>query len=103
MENIFLGVFDIIIIFILIIFNIIYFFKLREIDFTMGCLKLIIWSLIFGLILPIISMKIEINNVYKANEAVDSFNLLYTYFRFPVYWCIGIIECLIVKFMNEER
>ena len=103
MESEILGLFDIVIIFILVVFNIIYFLKLRKVDFTIGCLRVIIWSLVFGLILPIISMKVEIDKVCEGYEAVESINLLYTYFRFPIYWCIGIMEYLIVYFMTEKK
>ena len=60
-----------------------------------GCL---IWGLLFGLTLPIISQKIEIDRVASEREILDNFTLLYTYFKFPIYWVLGgILIALISK------
>lgn len=56
---------------------------------------------LFGLILPIISMFVEIK--LYSNPGDDAYNLLYTYFRFPAYWVIGIIQLLTIVFVGNKN
>ena len=85
------GYFDWIIIFVLIFLNI----KFRNSDkYIPGCLILPV----FGLVLPILSITIEFQiNGPKKGEIFDSFTMLYTYFRFPLYWILCIIQYIILK------
>lgn len=79
--------FDFIVISSLLVLNfLILKIKLKK---NIGCL---ITGLIFGLVLPLISIKLEINKVTAERQILDSFELLYVYFRFPIYWIIGIIQ-----------
>jgi hypothetical protein len=83
---VFIGYFDCIIIVILVLLNI-YFCK-KSLTTTVGC---VISGVLFGFILPAISMKIEIDRI----NAMDAYELLYTYFRFPLYWIMGTIQLII--------
>lgn len=83
-----IGYFDYIIIGILIILNI-KFWK-KEINGKIGCL---VGGLLFGFFLPFVSMIVELQIV---GEWMDSFEVAYTFLRFPTYWIIGIIQIIIV-------
>jgi len=89
---IYAGYFDYIIIVILILFNIIFWKK--KIKENIGCTTIFI---LFGLVLPIISQIIEIKQVQYSRGIMDNFEVLYTIFRFPLYWLIGIIQGFILK------
>lgn len=91
------GAFDIIVIISLMLINLIL-WKIR-INQNIGCL---ISGVLFGLILPIISMGFEIDKVTARGEIIDNFEVLYTYFRFPVYWLIGIIQLVILS-VKQKR
>lgn len=65
-----------------------------------GCL---IIGILFGIVLPFISMKIEILKVKSEFEMIDSFNLLYTMFRFPMYWIIGICQFILINVHDKRK
>jgi len=83
-----IGYFDYLIFAILIFLNI----KFWKTDFEnkIGCLLVLF---LFGFLLPLISMIIELQIV---GEWMDSFEVIYTYLRFPTYWVIGIIQMVII-------
>jgi len=83
-----IGYIDYLIIAILIFLNI----KYWKTDFEkkVGCLLV---SLLFGFVLPFVSMIIELQIV---GEWMDSFEVVYTFLRFPIYWVIGIIQMIII-------
>ena len=83
-----IGYFDYLIIAILIFLNIKYWKS--NFEKRVGCL---LAALIFGLVLPFISMIIELQIV---GEWMDSFEVVYTFLRFPTYWIIGIIQMVII-------
>lgn len=85
-----IGYFDYLIIGILLTFNILLIKKKLN-----RAIKISIIVVGFGLILPMISMKIEIVKVSSEHEITDSFNLLFTFFKFPLYWGLGIIQGII--------
>ena len=41
-------------------------------------------------------MKLEIDRVASEREIMDNFTLLYTYFKFLLYWIIGGIQLVII-------
>ncbi len=88
---VFVGYFDWIIIFVLILLNI----KLWNSDKDIsGCLLLPV----FGLVLPILSIIVEFEiNGPKEDDTFDGFTMLYVYFRFPLYWILLIIQYIIFK------
>ncbi|MEM1121451.1 MAG: hypothetical protein AAGJ18_13450 [Bacteroidota bacterium] len=85
-----LGNFDFWVFAILILANV-YFYK-KRVSGKIGCFAI---GLLFGLILPIISQKLEINNVSQEREILDNFTLLYTFCKFPIYWIIGGLQAII--------
>ncbi len=93
-----LGYFDYVLLLILIIINGYYWRKLPKIN---SCFSIIFFLCLFGFILPTISMFVEIR--LNSSPGDDAFNLLYTYFRFPVYWVIGLIQIIVVHFSNKRK
>ena len=85
-----IGYFDYIVIGILLFLNI-KFWK-KEIDRKTGC---IVSGLLFGFLLPLISMIIEVQRVKMTIGIIDNFEVFYTYLRFPTYWIIGIIQAFV--------
>lgn len=92
-----IGYFDYIIFGILIFLN--YIFWKRKIKLGIGCL---ITLIVFGLLLPIASMGFEIHRYTKVYKYTDAFELLYTYFRFPMYWMIGILQGSLMIIKNKK-
>ncbi len=94
-----IGIFDFVVIGSLVLLNLLFWGK--KVKNNTDCL---IVGVIFGLILPMISQKIEINRVASERVIWDNFTLLYTYFKFPIYWVLGIIQIAIIskKDNNEE-
>ena len=84
------GYFDFLILSILILLNFKYYGKW---DGKTGCW---IGAILFGFIVPFISMIIELQLVKARGGWMDNFEVAYVYLRFPVYWSIGIVQCIII-------
>ena len=98
--NLYTGVFDYAIFGILIIVNVL--FWKRTFAIKTGC---IVGLIIFGLILPSISAVVEINNYQDFSEGKpfsDKFEILYTLYRFPIYWSVGILQIVLLAIKNRE-
>ena len=87
-----IGIFDIVVILLLIFINIKFW------DKYWGCWVQIFVFLLYVFVFPIISMAVEIEIVSRKHDMIDGFNLLYTYFKFPVYWILYIIQRMIYHF-----
>ena len=83
-----IGCFDYLIFGILVFLNVKYW--KTNFEEKAGC---ILVGLIFGLLLPLVSMIVELQ---IADEWMDSFEVVYTFLRFPIYWIIGIIQMIII-------
>lgn len=59
--------------------------------------------LLFFILIPYISNAIETKNIYKKFIIVDSFNLWYLIFKYPVWWSIGILEILFLSKLSEKQ
>ena len=95
------GIFDFIIALVLIGLNFTPFFK-KKYDTTLGCGAAL---LVFGIILPAISIVIEEEHEtkdWKQGEIHDNFELLYLFLKFPIYWGMGIVQLLIFCFRNGK-
>lgn len=86
-----IGYFDYIVFGILIFLNI-KFWK-KEISGKTGC---IVGGLLFGFLLPLISLIIEVQRVKMTIGIMDNFEVLYTYLKFPTYWIIGIAQTILI-------
>jgi len=92
-----IGYFDYLIIGILIFLNIKFWEK--NFNFKEGCL---ISIGLFGFILPIISIIIELQRVKLNGGWMDGFEVIYTFLRFPTYWIIGFLQLIILKIKNLQ-
>ncbi len=90
----FIGYFDWLIIAAFIFLNIKFWHSGKQISNILGFLPLPL----FGLILPIFSIAIELE--LNGTGGNDNFNILYVYFRFPLYWVLLIIQYIILKKRN---
>jgi hypothetical protein len=64
--------------------------KNRILKWTPLCKRIFI--ILLFIIVPILSCQIESNNVHNKFEIVDGFNLLYIYFKFPLWWMLGLFN-----------
>lgn len=86
----FFGPFDYIILTIIAIFNVVV--LKYEIIKKRNWIFYLVAFLFFGFIIPFFSINSEVQSVIKSQPFIDNFTLLYTYFRFPVWWLIGLLE-----------
>jgi len=94
-----IGYFDFAVIGILALANILI-WKNRE-KVNISCLGILVSGAILGLILPIISQKIEIDRAIQGEDIIDNFTLLYTYFKFSVYWIICLLQIATITIMEK--
>ncbi len=90
-----IGYFDFIVIGTLIFLNIKFWKnKFDQFDLKVGFISSVI---LFGLILPFFSIIIELEIIKSfKGEWMDNFEVMYTIFRFPIYWIIGIVQIIII-------
>ncbi|MPS65537.1 hypothetical protein [Chryseobacterium sp.] len=97
----FFGTFDYIILTVIFLFNIgVWKFKIIK---KRNWILYLITFLVFGFLIPGFSIHFEVQKVIKNQPFVDNFTLLYTYFRFPVWWLIGVIEAFILRNLITKR
>ena len=75
----------------------------RNMKTKSGCLLVII---VFGLILPLLSIVVEIKNYkeYTMDKPFsDSLEMVYTLCRFPIYWVVGILQLSLIGIKNRLR
>ncbi|SMP24509.1 hypothetical protein SAMN06264346_10822 [Chryseobacterium profundimaris] len=92
----FFGPFDYIILIITVIFNSIVW--KYEIIKKRNWIFYLVAFLLFSFIIPVFSIYFEVQRAIKGQLFVDNFTLLYTYFRFPIWWMIGLLEVIWLKF-----
>lgn len=100
-NNIYWGCIDTFILVILIIINTIAYLKFKNKE--LGCVVVLAITLLYAVVLPLISQIIEIRHVVAINGVDDSFTLLYTYLRFPIYWLLGFIQFLIITIFYKSK
>ncbi|MCS3531899.1 hypothetical protein M2373_003318 [Chryseobacterium sp. JUb7] len=94
------GLFDYIILTIVFIFNIgIWKYKIIK---KRNWILYLIAFLLFGLVIPFFAVYFEVQKVIKGQPFVDNFTLLYTYFRFPIWWIIGVSEFIFLKILIKK-
>ena len=92
--------YDLAFLFIITAINIYIFKKKQNINLN-RFVKTTVFVLFFILI-PYLSNTIEIRNIYKKFTDIDSFNLWYLIFKYPVWWAIGILEILYLSKLKEK-
>lgn len=91
------GYFDLVILGVLIFLNI---KNYGKVHLNLGCW---IGVIVFGLVLPFISMSIELQIVQANGGWMDSFEVVYVYLRFPTYWMLGILQCIIFGVTTKNK
>ncbi|REC77199.1 hypothetical protein DRF60_12360 [Chryseobacterium elymi] len=81
---------------ILIIIYLILYVLIKKQMLKLNTIKKIIIGFFF-IFIPMISIKIELNNVYNKFEIVDGFNTLYVIFKFPIWWIMGILNVYLIN------
>ncbi len=92
-----IGIFDIIIILLLILFNIIFWNK------SLGCLMQVIGTLLYVLVFPLISMGVEIEIVSRKTGIIYNYEVLYIWLRFPLYWILYIVQLIVNKIKPKQN
>lgn len=91
----FFGTFDYIILAIIFLFNFgVWKYKIIK---KRNWILYLIAFLLFGFIIPFFSMGFEVDKATKDEVVIDNFTLLYTIFRFPIWWIIGLVEVFILR------
>lgn len=85
---------------LLISFNLILYLLYRKRGFK---LNKVITGVLLLIIIPLISAKIELDNVHDKFEIVDGFNVLYVYLKFLVWWLIGILNLYLVNIYYQRN
>ena len=97
--HLFFGYYDIALIVLLIIANSILWNKFKIFN---SCLPVGLLFILFGFVLPVISMFVTIQLYTRSGD--EAINFLYTYFKFPVYWVLGLIQFFIINFrINKSK
>ncbi|WP_445731283.1 hypothetical protein [Mariniflexile sp.] len=91
------GYFDWFVLAILLVVN---YYKWNSFPPLKGCAFIATLLILFVFSLPVVSMFIEIK--WQASSGNDAFNLLNTYFKFPVYWILGIIQMAIIYLRGKK-
>jgi hypothetical protein len=63
---------------------------------------ILFFLLLIFLLFPLLSTRIEVANVYRKNSMVDGFNLIYILLTWPIWWLIGIIEFVFLKYIIQK-
>jgi hypothetical protein len=59
----------------------------------LGCWPLLAIGVLFCLVLPVLSIWVELDRTQRPpGVPVDGFELLYAWFRFPMYWALFILQ-----------
>ncbi|WP_111669895.1 hypothetical protein [Algoriphagus litoralis] len=91
------GYFDFLLIGLLIFLNI-KFWK-KQLDGNIGCFLVFF---LFGILIPLVSQIIEVHRISISTGIIDSFEILYTFLRFPIYWLIGILQTILISLKKQE-
>lgn len=93
--------FDIIILVVIVITDLLI-WKYRPIKKLDWKLLTVVFLLLF-IVVPYISTKIEQYQVHQTEEMIDGFNLLYIFFKYPIWWTIGIIEIMTIRRLIKKK
>ena len=71
---------------------------------SLGCLPLLALILLYGFVLPFLSQSAELERTRRPpGVMVDNFELLYTYFRFPLYWALFVLQSGFLIILNSRK
>jgi hypothetical protein len=87
---------------ILIVVNLIFYFLIKYNYFERIKFYKTIIAILFIIVIPFLSNAIEIHNVNRTFGMVDGFNLLYTLFKIPLWWLIGLVNIFTLRFFLRK-
>ena len=82
---------------ILIVLNILFYFVYVKNKVKVDLLQKTCWFLLFLIVIPYFSIKIEVSNVYRKFAMVEGMNLLYCWLKIPVWWVVGFLNYFLIK------
>ena len=100
----FLSYFDILIIVVLVFLNV-FLWKKKTVIFKRFS-DYLAGLILFAFALPLISIILEFKVFNpKSNEVFDSFTMLYTFLKFPIYWIIIVLQIIFfrIKVFRDKR
>lgn len=60
--------------------------------------------LLFGVVLPLLSMRAEMDRTLRPTGVpTDAFELLYTLFRFPMYWLLFAVQVGVFEAYSRRK
>ena len=59
--------------------------------------------LLFGILLPFVAIKIEVETLILQGVERDGKNFLNIIFKYPFYWIIGVLEIMFLGIRNIAR
>jgi hypothetical protein len=60
--------------------------------------------LLFGVVLPLLCMQVEMDRTLRpAGVPTDTFELLYTLFRFPMYWLLFAVQVGVFEAYSRRK
>lgn len=93
-----IGYFDYAVLLGLLYFNYIYW--KRKLNWLLVSL---VGVVVFGVLLPVLSIQAELYvNGPKPGDIVDGFNYWYVELRFPMYWGLFILQCLVLLLKPKQ-
>lgn len=95
------GNFDFVVLLLLCLVNV-FVWKTRRLSKLSPSL-IVGWLLLFGLVMPFASAFNEARNYQQCIIMTDPKELLYVSFRFPIWWVIGLMQLLVILFVQIPR
>ncbi len=96
-----LGKYDILIIAITLLANILSLTRIKESRFSSIVKNLAFPSYLF--LFPYFSSILEVNSINQNNGVVDGFNTFYLGLKYPVYWALGLINWGIIYWIKSFK
>jgi len=93
-----LGIFDWVVLIIIFTLNVTH-LKNLKISILSGCF----YSVLFILVLPFVSQYIEVQRVKNTIGIMDSFEIWYTYIKYPIYWIVGTVQIYVTAFKDCRK
>jgi hypothetical protein len=71
---------------------------------SLGCWSLLAMGLLYCLVLPVLSMGIELERARRPpGVSVDGFEFLYTWLRFPMYWVLFVLQVSFLAIYSSRQ
>jgi hypothetical protein len=88
---------------ILIGLNLVFYFLIKHNYLERNKIHKMMIAILFIIVVPFLSNMIEIDIVNRTYSMVDGYNLLYTLFKIPVWWLIGLLNIISLHFFLKKK